>query len=341
MTVEQTTATSPTLSQTFNSFVQESQARFPALEGRFMIMDVEGNAAYGTRDVRLSRGTPEQLLQYLGTHGITHELRRNPEKSSCAHHDAGGFDIIFFNDTIDPAIAGCATEAAHRRTQRLLDHELAHLAIEDGMYEAKDKGTQKELLGECVADAYALLRDYQRFGTDNPSPDKYVSPFSRADALIFQGDSSHFTTFVLDAIAKCRHALDLDNMTPEQTATIARNFARTYTPSAETVRELKEAFAPVKELWQTDRDAAVRKLIDITLDPKNSEAVFRTGRTWLGTFATSGVRYANGKTPALPPREKNELLQKLLQRDFFVKRQRRRNPQRAAPQHWRALGLNG
>lgn len=83
--------------------------------------------------------------------------------------------------------------------------------------------------------------------------DKYVSPFVRTGWLILDGDASHFTTLVLQEIIKCRNALDVANFDDEKTASVARQFARQYVPSMETVNELKEVFRPVKDLWKTDR----------------------------------------------------------------------------------------
>ncbi len=310
-----------TLSDLFNRFVRESGELFPALEGSILLMDVADYKVYGLYglDRDKVKASDTQLLGYLGAHPTSVYLRKHPEESSRASYDPwSGASIIFFNDKIDPEVAKIATEKANERTLHLLDHELGHLAIEDGMYD--NPQSPQGLLGENIADAYALLRHYQRFGTSKECFDKYVSPFARASSLIFSGDATHFTTFTLQAISNARNALKIDNIDAATTARMARDYARFFTPKPETVKKLKAAFKPVKDTWEKDRDTGLQKLIDVTLDPANDIEVFRTGETWLRPYLKGSVTFPDGTTPALSYFETKTLERKLDERMFRLAR---------------------
>ncbi|MBU6475205.1 MAG: hypothetical protein KGL10_06615 [Alphaproteobacteria bacterium] len=329
------------LSDIFNRFVTESAARFPALAGRLLLMDVKDYTVYGIHglDRAKIRVAPEAMPQHLGTHAVTSFLCRHPEESSRACADVrSGVSIIFFNDAIDPEVVKIAAEKAKQRMLHVLDHELGHLAIEDGMYD--NPHTPQGLLGENIADAYALIRHYQRFGTGTECVDRYVSPFARADGLIFGGDATHFTAFTLQAISAARNALNIHELDEESTARIARNFALRHTPQPETIAKLAEKFRPVKKAWERDRDAGLRMLIEVTLDPSNDADIFRTGETWLRAFL-HGVVFKDGKTPALDPWEKKTLARNLDERAFHFSRATKAARKPVPHAVWRSLGLNG
>ncbi len=324
-----------TLSALFNGFVKESGARFPALEGRILLMDVADYKVYGLYglDRDKIKASDAQLLAHLGAHPLSVYLRKHPEESSRASYDPwSGAAIIFFNDKIDPEVAKIAAEKARERTLHLLDHELGHLGIEDGMYD--NPQSPQGLLGENIADAYALLRHYQRFGTNKECCDKYVSPFARASSLIFSGDATHFTTFTLQAVSNARNALKLDTVDAATTARMARSYAQFFTPKPETVKKLKAAFKPVKDAWEKDREAGIEELIKVTLDPASDRDVFRTGETWLRPYLKGSVTFPDGTTPQLSWFEARTLERKLDERMYGLARTakaaRKQEPHRPA-----------
>ncbi len=212
-----------------------------------------------------------------------------------------------------------------------------HLGIEDG-YSANFTPSESRR-AEAIADAHTLIRHYQRFGMDQDYVDPYVTPFARANSLIFHGDISHFTGFVLEEIMKCRNAVDFANLSPERTPGIARQFARQYTPPLETLNELRNAFKPVKTAWAAkDHAAAVQKLIDVTLDEKSSHAVFRTGNMWLQKYLEGSIT-VGGKTLVISNENKQSLARKLTEREYHFARISKHTKHRATPQEWKKLGL--
>jgi hypothetical protein len=330
------------LSDVFNYFGRETAERYPDMEGRFVIMDVKRRMAYGVDELDLKKIglTQSQVLNYLDNHSITTGLSKYGGSSRAFRDRTSGLNIIFFNERVnETAFNGKEI----RGLMHVLDHERGHLCIEDGYYEKA--GAPGERLGECVADASALMSHYQRFGTGRECVDKYVSPFSRASSLIFDGDASHFTSFVLKEIIKCRHAIDFANLDPEKTDSIARQFARQYMPPIETVRELQAAFKNVRVVWpdsmRTEKaraEEALRRLIEVTLDPKSSYAVFRTGNIWLQKYLEGHItiRY---QTLPISNEDKQTLSRKLQEREYHFARLNKPARRRATPQAWKMLGL--
>jgi hypothetical protein len=188
---------------------------------------------------------------------------------------------IFINDRIDESEFNNVSEASEKRLLYVLDHELAHQTILDGNYgmHGTNGNDYATLVGECVADAYAMIRHYQRFGTAGETSDKYVDPAARALHMIMRGDMGHFTSFVLDEIQKQKDKVDFSKLDDEQTAELARRFALKYMPSAPVVEGLFKAFGPLRKA-RNDQEA-VKMLAAITLSPKSDYFTFKLGNIWL------------------------------------------------------------
>ncbi len=322
------------LSEIFNGYANETTGLFPGLKGRLLIMDMSEQRLYGSFDLdeAATHLTQETALTYINHSPTTYELLKDKTRTSCALYDAArDLHIIFINDLFDQTLP---EEKLLRRMLHLLDHELGHLAIPDGYYYKND--TPEELMGECIADAYALIRHYQRYGTEVECADKYVSPFSRAQSLIFDGNGSHFSTFVLDEIIRRRNAIDFEALSPQQTTDAAWQFAKLYAPSLEKVGELIEEFSSVKEAWEKNHTAGVQALIDKTLET-DDYAVFRTGNAYLRKVIQGPVTFKDDP-PQFSREYLKEVSKKLQEREFHFAHADMPKL-RATPKEWRALGL--
>lgn len=302
------------ITDTFNSFVTEAGERFPALKGRLVVMDMETLDTYGVHglDYDALNLTERSIMPYLSWHGNVVDVSKNrAERSSYALHDKrSGLNIILFNDSYTTLLRDINPEAAARQAIHLLDHELGHLGIEDAGADTYETIEEKNL-AESIADAYAILRHYQRAGLEEDCVHMYVTPVARAARLIFTGASerNHFTAFVTDEIVRRKNELDIMALSPEETAQLAHAFAVQYSPTKKVLRGLSRAFSPVQEAQaNNDPQGAVQKLINITLDPRSSAAVFQAGAIWLRAFANGEIRHSGAD---LSDQEKADLNEKL------------------------------
>ncbi len=96
------------------------------------------------------------------------------------------------------------------------DHEAGHLICQDG------SGSEPNL-AECVADAYAVIRHFQRFGTGSSSIGKLAD--MRALEMVFGGEGSHFTSPVVERVIADSKTTNFSALTPQETAELARHYA--------------------------------------------------------------------------------------------------------------------
>ncbi len=177
------------------------------------------------------------------------------------------------------------------------DHETGHILAPDL------HGT----LGENAADAYAMLRHVQRFGTGNPDAD--YCGWKRALVFALTGISSHLTTFTVDKIVLDSKSADFMSLTPKETAAIARDYALKNTPDAKALKKLQAAFAPVKGGKPTAE--TFRCIAAITLAAKADSDVFALGARILQKPLEDKIVTFNGKKISLHGNEWSAVQQKL------------------------------
>jgi hypothetical protein len=97
------------------------------------------------------------------------------------------------------------------------DHEVGHVLCQDAL--TLDYANLKE----CIADSYAILRHYQRFGVESKALDNLHA--MRAVSLILKGDVVHFTSAVLEHIIDDKTNIDFTALSPNETAQVARRYA--------------------------------------------------------------------------------------------------------------------
>jgi hypothetical protein len=159
-----------------------------------------------------------------------HEVK----KSSCYMPYGGndfGFVLLYTKKHMHSLFTN--TEFVAQEVLRVFDHELGHAIVPNGT------GTKN--LGECIADAYSVIRHFQRYGADSAVIDDLVQ--NRAFQFIFREDRwTHFTSPVTEQILARRYDIDWDNLTPQETTKLARRFALEYKMNSVALQMLDHNF---------------------------------------------------------------------------------------------------
>jgi hypothetical protein len=271
------------LKEIFEQFTTDAAERFPHLKGRLLIADTNEYHCYGAVEIDTEKTglTKETAPSYL-------KNTNNPnEYASYTHYDSTrGLHSIFFKEEIDGAEFNGVSKKTEKHIMYVLDHELAHFAIPDGRSEENNG-----VIAESIADAYALIRHFQRFGADSEHYDRYVDPSVRASRFIMHHDKRHLTSFVLDEIIKKKDLIDFNRLDHEKTVDLAWRVATNYVPSA------------------------VKVMADITLDTKSDYYTFKLGAIWLRGFLKGDIAIRDG-SPEPSKEFMNDVSKKLKEREF-------------------------
>lgn len=308
------------LSDIFNHFAAEAVERFPDLKGRLLILDMNEYAAYGYKSIDYEKTglTPETALAYLANNSIT-ALMSEGKEGSCAAKDAK-YDLRIINistktNKVDEKEFTDVSEKTEKDILFILNHELAHLAI-DNAYDYES--LYEQVVAESIADAYALICHYQRFGGESEYRDisGYV-PGRARDMVLNDKPECHFTTFVLDEIINRKHMIDFNQLNPQQTANLAWRFAMQYAPPAPIIKDMHAMYEDVRQAWKnsTKAEEALPILINTVLDPKNGYYTFKTGYRWLMYYLETRT-LLNGEPINLPAEYLDDTLKKLKEREF-------------------------
>jgi len=259
------------LSDIFNQFAKDSVDHFPTLEGKLLIYDNNEKASYGREALDLSKAgyRPELVDAFI--------RKRKKDEGSYAEWDNNlNLSFIFYSESIKARELDAVPEETEKDIHFILDHELAHLVIKDPALEGENK-QYKDTLKEAIADAYALIRHYQRYGTQSKHRNAIIDPWARAGALTFNRDTVHFSTFMLDEIVKRKDTIDFTSLTPQQTAELAKRFAVEYTPPSSVVNRVLKKLRPVQTAHELspESDTWLKVLARVTLDPKNDSYTFK------------------------------------------------------------------
>lgn len=160
------------------------------------------------------------------------------------------------------------TSQLGQETAFVFDHELGHAIIPGGA--GRDR-----LLRECIADAYAMIRHFQRYGADSPVIERIVE--SRALPYIFEKSGwGNFTSPVTAQILARRYDIQWDSLTPEETKQLAQRFAHEYVMPAERLKALDLAFKKVRKAFKGGFSAQFQELAEEVLST-GSPDVFKWG----------------------------------------------------------------
>lgn len=303
------------LKDIFQSFYKDAVTRFPSLAGLLLIADINQVNAYGAKEIdHRKTGMPtDAAFEYLNNHPITNQLHKNEKESSCASYDPDrNLRLIFINDRFDRKEWNNVSETSKKNLLLVLDHELAHLAIADG---CPLDTLSSRVISESIADAYALIRHYQRFGADSNHEHEFINPWERGNYFIQNQDNAHFTTFVLDEIIRRKHLIDFNGLSPHHTASLAWHFAMAYAPPGPVVAVLSNAFNKVNGAYKSSVEEGRRAWAEVTLDPENGYYTFKFGSRMLRDFLDDKVDN-NGEGIRLRGEYWDDVRRRLKEREF-------------------------
>lgn len=261
----------------FLTAAHEFMRDYPALKKNCIVIDTAKDKWYGHKGLmRLAIDDPLAFddVEYgikwtrknkssyiLHTQVVTGETGRQKPASIVLLHSAKDLFFDPENQTFDDAAT--------------FDHEMTHLLIPN------DHGTW----AENAADARAVIRHFQRFGTDQRNIG--YCGWRRAIEFLQEGEGSHLTTFVLDHVYNDKNSTGFDRMTSDETLQAAQSYATHYTPSDKEVTKLCAHFNSVAHK-PVDPDF-FREVARITLAAPDTSRTF-----YLGVRALMPVLTENG-----------------------------------------------
>lgn len=214
-------------------------------------------------------------------------IYRCVEHSSCCAPGLGGYSAILLYTEKHSDNFLSSTALLAQETVFAFDHELGHVIIPNAAYADGD-----ENLAECIADAYAVIRHFQRYGADSGAVDELVR--NRSFGLIFGSAGpgrSHFTSPVVEQILAKRYDIDWDSLTPYQTTQLARRFAMEHAMHSIPLRDIDRGFSPLHDGWyeiEHGEDSPLRALAKKVLTTDSSN-IFKYGSSALQLCLDKGI----------------------------------------------------
>lgn len=155
------------------------------------------------------------------------------------------------------------------------DHEMTHLLTPE----------MSGCLSENVADARAVIRHFQRFGTDQNNVG--YCGWRRAVEFMQEGDASHLTTFSLDHVYNDRKVGDFERMNTAETLQAAKDYAR-HTPDDAELQTLTTDFNRVAH--KPANEDFFRGVFEITMTaPVASKTFYLGARVLMPALSENGV----------------------------------------------------
>lgn len=179
----------------------------------------------------------------------------------------------------------------------IFDHELAHAMIP----EAGAKGVEgvNVNMAENIADAYAMIRHFQRFGADATGPVRLAA--LRAARFIFDGEGNnnyardHFTSPVIDALVAHRSKVDWKSLDAKATIELAKRYAARHALHPDVLDRLREGFKGYHGYFNTLSQGDLSALKDLSSDL--AVATGPLSLKWGAAAARHFIRDAKPDTP--------------------------------------------
>lgn len=198
-------------------------------------------------------------------------------------------------------------DAVHNNTEMwqryVLDHELGHaitlLTIDKQSMKTSSFGNK----AECEADAYAMIRHYQRYGSQSSFPE-YVRDLRNMNA-VHKMDVTHWTSRAVQKVIDLNKQGKLQNLTPQQARDLAVKIAQETHLSADAEHNVGKAFKPVvmgmakQKMADGDKIMYLLDAVARTGAETDSPAALEISRLYLqriGNYAPAHL--AQSKTPA-------------------------------------------
>jgi hypothetical protein len=211
-----------------------------------------------------------------------------------------------FNDMSDfPAMPqGLHNTAMWQRY--VLDHELGHAVTMLSVNKQDAKHEDVTNRRECEADAYAMIRHFQRYGADSTFP-VFIRDLRNMNALHL-GDVGHWTSRAIDRVIDMNAKGLLAGMTPAAARDAAIDIARDVALSADASFHVSKAAEVIKAVKRGPAHAPGDRVLDLIFHvaqagaETRSPAVLEICRRYIDTVAA----YVNRDMPQHVQQEKLE-----------------------------------
>lgn len=196
--------------------------------------------------------------------------------------------------------------AEHNNTEMwqryVLDHELGHAVTMLKLDKQSMKTSSFGNKAECEADAYAMIRHYQRYGSGSSFPE-YVRDLRNMNA-VHKMDVTHWTSRAVQKVIDLNNEDKLKDLTPQQARDLAVKIAQETHLSADAEHSVGKAFKPVVMGMMTKKMADGEKvtyLLDTaarTGVETKSPAVLEICKLYMETIGRYvPAHLAQGRTP--------------------------------------------
>lgn len=219
---------------------------FPHLEDTVFFLDVMAHKLIYPGDeqkrlrvsARLSQSDwlQDAVAYYRDTHKTSAYVR--------ALSGAGGYVMLYTGEMHHKGWDKVMPEDQLRAF--IFDHELAHAAIPEAG--GDEKLSDNINMAESIADAFAVMRHFQRFGTDSDAVVKLAE--LRAARFVFGQDESdnykttHFTSPVVDEIIRNKNKADWGALDMRDLARLATRFGQRHALHPTVLSQLSGGFSP-------------------------------------------------------------------------------------------------
>lgn len=229
--------------------VADAYRDYPELEGNTYFYDLGKNRLVHPR---LTPEMPDKITREPEFKKLAREFRKNKASYSVIGRVHLPFNVVFLYLEKDSANLGVGPRsyADGQAKRAVFDHELGHALT---LHDPRDalRYEKQWLLKETMAETFALLRQYQRYGVRN----KAIRGESRVDMgafyFVFGGYSdnsrlvndNYFFSPALETIVELKKQFNVAALSPRETVDLARVRALRHTPDKKTLDNLRAELA--------------------------------------------------------------------------------------------------
>lgn len=318
----------------FNAFAREALRDYPQLKGRLALYNASTQSWHSLPGCGKGKHAPTQNLVM--------EATSNDEGFTAFAVPTDEYALIAYHVSDRKARTMASTsDALRREILATLEHELGHLVAPAGIY-----SKYGDNFSECVADAFAFIRQQQKY-RDVQRPLK-ATAWIRTHEFVLDRESLHFTLPVLTELQAMLQEYDLSRLTPSQSANLAYRLARQYACTRRQLRRLMRVFAPARRICKRrGLKAALKKCAQVMLARRRKDAalIYAVGSALLRPYLdreiellATLVRKQDAQRLRLTGPFWDDVREKMAWRDEELARQNARDSLNREALHMQALG---
>jgi hypothetical protein len=238
-----------TLDDIIAGFCDRTTRDFPLTKGHLLVLNARDNTLHGHVDPQEAGFADEREMAVF----VAKENKRiaQGDNACICYYPEKNLGIVYFNGPFNMPFVDAASPTSARNACFVLEHELGHMIVPNGMRLGTPSETDK-IFGENAADAYAMLRHIQRFGGAKEAIGNLS--FNRAHSMLEHGDGGHFTGFTLKEIEKLADIIDFEKIDGEGMALLAWRIAQEHAPQGPVVKSLSKTFGSAMQSMHRGHD---------------------------------------------------------------------------------------